>query len=67
MAGPLALLRCRKWADLNRDFPDPMDNPTMQSTGWEQPETKAVMDWTLATGFVASANMHEVRLLRMPL
>lgn len=46
--------------DLNRDFPDPLATSNLKVTGREQPETKAVMDWTLATGFVASANMHEV-------
>lgn len=46
--------------DLNRDFPDRFSSPPMEPSGSEQPETKAIMDWTLATGFVASASMHEV-------
>ena len=59
--------------DLNRDFPDRFASPSasqpggggaaaaaMQPTGHEQPETAAIMDWTLRTGFVASASMHEV-------
>ncbi|EFN60129.1 hypothetical protein CHLNCDRAFT_49638 [Chlorella variabilis] len=49
--------------DLNRDFPDRFSSPPMEPSGSEQPETKAIMDWTLATGFVASASMHEGALV----
>lgn len=45
--------------NLNRDFPDPIRNPSMVPTGLEQPETKAVMAWVQSRQFVASANMHE--------
>ena len=47
--------------DLNRDFPDRFASSALEPTGSEQPETKAIMDWTLATGFVAGASMHEAR------
>lgn len=32
----------------------------MEASGSEQPEVAAIMEWSLATGFVASASMHEV-------
>lgn len=44
--------------DLNRDFPDRFDG--MVERGDEQPETRVMMEWTLKTGFVAAASMHEV-------
>lgn len=46
--------------NLNRDFPDPIEDPSMLPTGREQPETKAVMAWVQSRQFIASANMHEV-------
>eukprot|EP00878_Enallax_costatus_P002023 GHUV01002187.1.p1 GENE.GHUV01002187.1~~GHUV01002187.1.p1 ORF type:complete len:558 (+),score=92.71 GHUV01002187.1:1290-2963(+) len=50
--------------DLNRNFPDPVelkwDPQLMQQPLTDaQPETLAMMDWTLRTQFVASANLHE--------
>lgn len=49
--------------DLNRDFPDRFRSPTMEASGGEQPEVAAIMQWSLATGFVASASMHEGALV----
>jgi hypothetical protein len=57
----LALPRCSANVDLNRNFPDRFDD--MAVSGKEEPETVAIMDWTLKTGFVAGASMHEVRSL----
>ncbi|KAK9814699.1 hypothetical protein WJX72_010093 [[Myrmecia] bisecta] len=47
--------------DLNRDYPDPIHPPEtgLAVSGAEQPETQAVMKWTLGTHFVAGASMHE--------
>ncbi|PSC74500.1 carboxypeptidase D [Micractinium conductrix] len=45
--------------NLNRDFPDPINSPSMDASRGEQPETRAVMDWVLSRQWVASANMHE--------
>jgi len=60
-------LPCRsKDKDLNRDFPDRFSSPTMQPSGEEQPEVAAMMAWSQAVGFVASASMHEVRLQLAP-
>lgn len=63
--------------DLNRDFPDPIVNPSMKPSGKEQPETKAIMKWinppssaiskSTATSpsrrFIASLAMHEGALV----
>ncbi|KAL4436066.1 hypothetical protein ABPG77_005514 [Micractinium sp. CCAP 211/92] len=49
--------------DLNRDFPDRFSNAAMEASGSEQPEVAAIMEWSLATGFVASASMHEGALV----
>ncbi|KAI7836828.1 hypothetical protein COHA_009329 [Chlorella ohadii] len=49
--------------DLNRDFPDRFSSPTMQPSGEEQPEVAAMMAWSQAVGFVASASMHEGALV----
>ncbi|KAL4422479.1 hypothetical protein ABPG75_008676 [Micractinium tetrahymenae] len=49
--------------DLNRDFPDRFSSPAMEVSGGEQPEVASIMQWTLATGFVASASMHEGALV----
>jgi len=63
--------------DLNRDFPDPILNPSMKPSGKEQPETKAIMKWinppstalTKPTAnspsrrFIASLAMHEGALV----
>lgn len=49
--------------DLNRDFPDPIQHLAAVwpgGLGTEQPETRAVMNWTLEVGFAASASLHEV-------
>ena len=43
--------------DLNRDFPDQFNDPTNSTTGRE-PETAAVMEWSLNHNFILSANMH---------
>eukprot|EP00887_Chlorella_sp_A99_P003980 scaffold11.g3980.t1 len=51
------------WIDLNRDFPDRFSPTGMARTGREQPETQAIMDWTLKVGFTASASMHEGALV----
>ena len=53
---------CRAERDLNRDFPDRFASSGMQRSGQEQPETAAIMDWTMGAAgpFVASASMHEV-------
>lgn len=51
---------CSHGKDLNRDFPDRFSPTGMATTGKEQPETRAIMEWTLKTGFTASASMHEV-------
>lgn len=41
--------------------PDPdADDADLAPGGGEQPETAAIMRWTLETGFVASAALHEV-------
>lgn len=42
--------------DLNRNFPDQFDKSI--ETMARQPEVKAVMAWSKATGFVLSANLH---------
>ncbi|KAI3424727.1 hypothetical protein D9Q98_008116 [Chlorella vulgaris] len=49
--------------DLNRNFPDRFGSPPLALTGLEQPETLAVMNWTLSRQFTASANMHEGALV----
>lgn len=56
--------------DLNRDFPDVINKttatriaPPLLRTGWEQPETVAIMDWSKSRSFVASAAMHEGALV----
>ena len=49
--------------DLNRDFPDAIElgaGHDLSATGKEQPETLAVMQWSLSKQFVASASFHEV-------
>eukprot|EP00882_Tetradesmus_deserticola_P011128 GHRQ01011767.1.p1 GENE.GHRQ01011767.1~~GHRQ01011767.1.p1 ORF type:complete len:333 (+),score=114.99 GHRQ01011767.1:504-1502(+) len=49
--------------DLNRNFPDPIElrstEKMKQPLPNAQPETVAMMKWTLETPFVASANLHE--------
>ena len=50
-------------ADLNRDFPDPIERGAAgveEPSGTEQPETLAVMEWIRGGRFVASASLHEV-------
>lgn len=46
--------------DLNRDFPDRLDNPVVQKlkSSRRQPETVAIMEWILRNPFVLSANLH---------
>ena len=55
-------MRCRGDVDLNRDFPDPLrlNGSSLRGTGREQAETKALMQWTSTTHFVASVSLHEV-------
>lgn len=43
--------------DLNRDFPDQF-SPRNNNEDLRQPETKAIMNWTRAINFVASASLH---------
>lgn len=57
---------CSNGVDLNRNFPDRFGSPPLALTGLEQPETLAVMNWTLSRQFTASANMHEVWLSTLP-
>ncbi|GMH44695.1 hypothetical protein BSKO_12647 [Bryopsis sp. KO-2023] len=50
--------------DLNRNFPDRVrDGLPLEASGFEQPETTAVMNWVINGSFVASANMHEGALV----
>ena len=60
----LVELFCRGDVDLNRDFPDPVllgnSSGALAAAGHEQPETRALMQWTSSTHFVASASLHEV-------
>ncbi|CAG9465131.1 unnamed protein product [Pedinophyceae sp. YPF-701] len=47
-------------ADLNRDFPDPIQGDVHHPTGREQPETQALMDWIQrGPKFAGGAAMHE--------
>lgn len=57
----------RNGKDLNRDFPDVINQttatripPPLLRRGDEQAETIAIMDWAVSRSFVASAAMHEV-------
>lgn len=43
--------------DLNRDFPNRISSPELNLTA-RQPETAAIVKWTLAHPFVISANFH---------
>ena len=43
--------------DLNRNFPDQFDDPVNTPAG-RQPETQAVMNWSVDRRIVISANMH---------
>jgi len=43
--------------DLNRDFPDRISDP-VNTTAGRQVETAAVMNWSFARSFTASANFH---------
>lgn len=49
--------------DLNRNFPDHFDNPSMRPSGREEPETRVMMDWSLETNFVSSLAIHEGALV----
>jgi carboxypeptidase D len=51
--------------DLNRDYPDAFSPLGVNALNIEkrQPETAALMRWTLKTPFVASANFHEGALV----
>ena len=60
----LTLPPLRNDIDLNRNFPDPIQDAAgalLHGRGTEQPETRAVMNWTMQVGFAASASLHEVR------
>lgn len=43
--------------DLNRDFPDPYASPDNTTEG-RAAETGVIMDWTFASSFTLSANLH---------
>ncbi|KAJ9509523.1 hypothetical protein QJQ45_001970 [Haematococcus lacustris] len=57
----------RRNVDLNRDFPDPQKHVGKHDlrlpTGHEQPETLAMMNFTLSRNFVASLAIHEGALV----
>ncbi|XP_037917413.1 carboxypeptidase D isoform X3 [Hermetia illucens] len=44
--------------DLNRDFPDRLDNKVETQLKIRQPETLAIMQWVVNNPFVLSANFH---------
>ena len=52
--------------DLNRNFPDPWTTKgdLRAPTGDTQPETRALMEFSLSRPFTASANMHEGAIVR---
>lgn len=53
------VLNSRNDKDLNRNFPDRLrDGLPLRASGFQEPETLAVMAWTLQDSFVASANLH---------
>ncbi|GAX75469.1 hypothetical protein CEUSTIGMA_g2912.t1 [Chlamydomonas eustigma] len=56
-----------KKVDLNRNFPDPIKNKLLKSlrehTGMEQPETLAMMNFTLSRRFIGSLALHEGALV----
>lgn len=57
-------LICRNQRDLNRDFPDRIEqHGNLGATGKEQPETLAVMNWIQNRSFVGSADLHEGALV----
>lgn len=53
------VLDSRNNKDLNRNFPDRIrDGLPLNASPFQEPETLAVMEWTLKGSFVASANLH---------
>lgn len=45
------------WVDLNRDFPDPYTSPNNTTAG-RAAETAVIMNWSFASSFTLSANIH---------
>lgn len=48
----------RRAIDLNRNFPDLLNNIITEQNKRTEPETKAVLEWMKLSKFVLSANLH---------